>query len=129
MISTGSAFSATHTSANCTPLRAPHSMPATSATTPAVAQTSIQMCLSGMPIESAAVWSSATARKPRPTLVRENSSASERHHDARDDAGRDVELADQHAGLVHDPADRLVADAEIEVSHVDAPDELRRRLR
>ncbi len=87
MISTGSAFSATHTSANCTPLRAPHNMPATSATTPAVAQTSIQMCLSGMPIDSAAAWS-ATARRPRPTLVRENSSASAATMIARDDAGR-----------------------------------------
>ena len=51
-------------------------MPATSATTPAVAHTSIQICFSGMPIDSAAAWSSATARKPRPTLVCENSSAS-----------------------------------------------------
>ena len=38
-ISTGSALSATKVSANCTPLRAPHSRPATSATKPATAHT------------------------------------------------------------------------------------------
>jgi DNA-binding response OmpR family regulator len=48
-----------NTSANCTPLRAPQSMPATSATTPAVAQTSIQMSFSGMPIDRAAATEQA----------------------------------------------------------------------
>ena len=50
------------------------------------------------------------------------------HHHGRDDAGRDVELADEHAGGVHDPVDRLVADAEIEVSDIHAPGELRDTL-
>ena len=53
-ISTGSAFSATNVSANCTPLRAPHSRPATSATTPATPHTIAQICCSGMPTASAA---------------------------------------------------------------------------
>ncbi len=53
-ISTGSAFSATNVSANCTPLRAPHIRPATSATKPATAQTIAQMCCSGIPTASAA---------------------------------------------------------------------------
>ena len=53
-ISTGSAFSATKVSANWTPLRAPHSRPATSATKPATAQTMAQICCSGMPTASAA---------------------------------------------------------------------------
>ena len=53
-ISTGSAFSATNVSANCTPLRAPHISPATSATNPATDQTMAQICFSGMPTASAA---------------------------------------------------------------------------
>ncbi|MNR42650.1 hypothetical protein D3C85_1611890 [compost metagenome] len=53
-ISTGSALSAVSVSANCTPLREPQSMPATSATKPATPQTIAQMCWSGMPSESAA---------------------------------------------------------------------------
>ena len=53
-ISTGSALSAVSVSANCTPLREPHNMPATSATNPATPQTMAQMFCSGIPSESAA---------------------------------------------------------------------------
>ena len=53
-ISTGSAFSAMSERLNCTPLFAPHMIPATRATRPATDQTTIQIVLSGMPMESAA---------------------------------------------------------------------------
>src|SRR6266566_4906768 len=69
-IRTGSALSATSDRLNCTPLLAPHMIPATIATIPATDQTISQIVLSGMPIESAASWSSATARSARPTRVR-----------------------------------------------------------
>ena len=69
-ISTGSALSAMSERLNCTPLLAPHMMPATMATRPATDQTTIQIVLSGIPMESAASWSSATARSARPTRVR-----------------------------------------------------------
>jgi len=75
-ISTGSAFSATNVSANWTPLRAPQSSPATSATAPATAHTIAQICCNGMPTASAAWWSSATARNARPIRVRLKNSAS-----------------------------------------------------
>src|SRR5215470_11270512 len=75
-ISTGSALSAINERLNCTPLLAPHIRPATIATTPATDQTTIQMVLSGMPIESAASWSSATARSARPMRVRWKNTAS-----------------------------------------------------
>ncbi len=42
-ISTGKAFSARKVSANCTPLRAPHSSPVTSATNPATIHTITQI--------------------------------------------------------------------------------------
>ena len=67
-ISTGSAFSATRLSENCTPSSLPQMMPATSATKPATLQTMTQMRFSGMPIDCAAWWSSATARSARPAL-------------------------------------------------------------
>ena len=44
-------------------------MPATSAATPATHQTITQMRLRGIPIDCAAWWSSATARKARPVAV------------------------------------------------------------
>src|SRR6266446_4313699 len=69
-MSTGSDLSAISDRLNCTPLFAPHMMPATRATMPATDQTTTQMVLSGMPMLSAASWSSATARSARPTLVR-----------------------------------------------------------
>src|SRR5438552_1946305 len=75
-ISTGSALSATSERLNCTPLLAPHMMPATIATSPATDQTISQMVLSGMPIDSAASWSSATARRARPMRVRWKKTAS-----------------------------------------------------
>ena len=53
-ISTGSAFSATSDSENCTPSLAPHIMPATSATKPATAHTMTQIWFSGMPTDCAA---------------------------------------------------------------------------
>src|SRR6266545_6178486 len=68
-ISTGSALSAISERLNWTPLFAPHMMPATMATSPATDQTTTQMVLSGIPMDSAASWSSATARSARPTLV------------------------------------------------------------
>ena len=46
-------------------------IPATTATNPATLQTMTQMCLSGMPIDCAAWWSSATARSARPVAVGE----------------------------------------------------------
>src|SRR5216683_3350355 len=69
-MSTGSDLSAISERLNCTPLLAPHMIPATRATRPATDQTTTQMVLSGMPMLSAASWSSATARSARPTLVR-----------------------------------------------------------
>ena len=68
-ISTGSAFSAMSWSANDTSERAPHMMPATSATMPAANHTITQIWLSEMPTESAAWWLSATARSARPMRV------------------------------------------------------------
>src|SRR5438094_715998 len=75
-MSTGSALSAISERLNCTPLLAPHMSPATIATTPATDQTTIQIVLSGTPIESAASWSSATARSARPMRVRWKNTAS-----------------------------------------------------
>ena len=63
-------MSAISESENCTPLFPPQMMPAASATMPATAQTMTQMPRSEMPTESAAAWSSATARSARPTRVR-----------------------------------------------------------
>ena len=68
-ITTGSAFSATCDSENCTPSLLPQMMPATSAAKPATDHTITQMRFSGMPIDCAAWWSSATARSARPVLV------------------------------------------------------------
>ena len=68
-ITTGSAFSATRLSENCTPSLLPQMMPATSAVKPATLQTMTQIRFSGMPIDCAAWWSSATARSARPVLV------------------------------------------------------------
>ena len=114
MISTGSAFSATHVSANCTPLRAPHSMPATSATTPAVAQTSIQICLQRNADRQRRRVVVGDRAQAAPDLGAREEQRQRRHHDAGDRRRREVELADEHAGLVHHPVDRLVLDAEIE---------------
>ena len=75
-ISTGSALSAISESENCTPLLAPHMMPATRATSPATDHTTTQIVLSGMPIDSAASWSSATARSARPIARRWKNTAS-----------------------------------------------------
>ncbi len=68
-ITTGSAFSAISDSENCTPSFEPQTMPATSATKPATVHTMTQMRFSGMPIDCAAWWSSATARNARPVGV------------------------------------------------------------
>ena len=68
-ITTGKARKATVANENCTPSLLPQIMPATKATTPATHQTITQIRLSGMPIDCAAWWSSATARKARPVLV------------------------------------------------------------
>ena len=75
-ISTGSAFSATISSAKETSERAPHMMPVISATMPAVNQTITQIWLSEMPTESAALWLSATARRALPMRVYWKNSAS-----------------------------------------------------
>src|SRR5919108_1790673 len=68
-IRTGNAFSAISERLNCTPLLAPHMMPATMATRPATDHTTVQIVRSGMPSDSAASWSSATARSARPIAV------------------------------------------------------------
>src|SRR5208282_6222934 len=68
-IKTGSAFSATNDNENCTPRLLPHKMPATNPTIPATDQTITQMVFKGMPTDSAAWWSSATARNARPMDV------------------------------------------------------------
>ncbi len=68
-ITTGSARSATVVSENCTPSLEPQMIPATSAVMPATNQTMTQMRLSGMPMDCAAWWSSATARSARPVAV------------------------------------------------------------
>jgi hypothetical protein len=53
-ITTGSAFSASTASENCTPSLLPQIMPATSATKPATLQTMTHTRDSGMPIDCAA---------------------------------------------------------------------------
>ena len=68
-ISTGSALSAMSESENCTPLFAPHMIPATRATPPDTDHTMTQMVFRGIPTERAAWWSSATARRARPMGV------------------------------------------------------------
>ena len=68
-IKTGNALSATNVKENCTPRLVPHMMPATRATRPLVVHTITQICLSEMPTERAAWWSSATARSARPMRV------------------------------------------------------------
>ena len=68
-ITTGRALSARSDSENCTPSLLPQTMPATRATKPATAHTMTQMRFRGMPIDCAAWWSSATARKARPVAV------------------------------------------------------------
>src|SRR5262245_12699610 len=73
---TGSALSAMRERLNCTPLLAPHMRPAAMATTPAADHTMTQMVLRGMPMLSAASWSSATARSARPTRVAWKNTAS-----------------------------------------------------
>jgi hypothetical protein len=55
-------------------------MPVISATMPAVNQTMIQIWLSEMPTESAALWLSATARSARPMRVYWKKKASDRDH-------------------------------------------------
>ena len=87
-ITTGSAFSATSDSENCTPSLLPQMMPATSATKPATLQTMTQMRFSGMPIDCAAWWSSATARSARPVAVFWKNSAQQRHQRGGDHARR-----------------------------------------
>jgi len=76
IINTGKALSTTSDNENCTPWRAPHSSPATSPTIPATAQTICQIRLRLMPMDSAAVVSSATARSDTPMRVLLNSNAS-----------------------------------------------------
>ena len=68
-ITTGKARKATVAKENCTPSLLPQIMPATKATTPATHHTMTQMRLSGMPMDCAAWWSSATARRARPVPV------------------------------------------------------------
>ena len=75
-MTTGSAFSATSESENWTPSLEPQMTPATSATIPATDQTMTQIRSSGMPIDCAAWWSSATARSARPVAVFWKKSAS-----------------------------------------------------
>ena len=53
-INTGKAFRAINDNENCTPDLAPHMMPATNATKPAMHQTITQIFLKLMPTESAA---------------------------------------------------------------------------
>ncbi|MDT4855798.1 hypothetical protein FQZ97_901670 [compost metagenome] len=68
-ITTGRALSATSESENCTPSLEPQMIPATSAEKPATDHTITQMRDSGMPMDCAAWWSSATARSARPVAV------------------------------------------------------------
>ena len=68
-ISTGSAFKAITCRPNDTSERAPHMMPVTKATMPAVNHTITQIWLSEIPTDKAALWLSATARKARPIRV------------------------------------------------------------
>ncbi len=80
IIKTGKAFNASSIRANWTPALAPHIMPATRATIPAVAHTRIIICFKGIPIELAAPGSSATARKPSPIFVYLNNSVKKNNH-------------------------------------------------
>jgi hypothetical protein len=78
-MTTGSAFSATGGQRELHPSLLPQMMPATSATKPATLQTMTQMRLSGMPIDCAAWWSSATARSARPVAGLLEEQAQHRH--------------------------------------------------
>ena len=68
-ISTGRAFKAMSERLNWTPLCEPHMIPATRATMPATDHTTTQIAVRGIPTDSAAWWSSATARSARPIRV------------------------------------------------------------
>ena len=98
-ITTGSAFSATSESENWTPSLQPQMTPATSATKPATDQTMTQMRSSGMPIDCAAWWSSATARSARPVAVFWKKSASSGDQHRGDHRRVQVFLVDQEAAL------------------------------
>ena len=127
-ISTGSAFSARNVSANCTPLRAPHSRPATSATKPGHRPDDPPDLLQRNADRERrlVVVGDGAQRAADPRAAEEQR---ERRHQRRGDAGRDeVELRDVHAGRVGDPRDRLVLDAELEVVRLRAPQQLRQAL-
>src|SRR5213594_2250365 len=111
-IRTGSALSATSDRLNCTPLLAPHMIPATIATIPATDQTISQIVLSGMPIEGAA---DAGALEEDPE---------DRDEDSRRQRGEHLEPVDL------DPGDdeRAVGDADVELLDVGAPDYLAEAL-
>ncbi len=96
-MSTGSALSAMSERLNCTPLLAPHMMPAAMATRPATDHTTTQMVLSGMPMLSAASWSSATARRARPMRVRWKNTARTATSTAGGQGGRQLELVHEDA--------------------------------
>ena len=73
--------------------------PATSATNPATLQTMTQIRLSGMPIDCAAWWSSATARRARPVAVFWKNSAEQADQRGGDERGDEFLPADQHPAL------------------------------
>ena len=120
--STGSAFSTTSESENCTPSRAPQSSPATRATKPAAVQTIAQIAAAAGRPRVPRTGSSATARNARPVRVQRKNSDKQRNHHAADRRREQIER------LTSTPpnSNRLIVDAEIEPVDLRAPDQLRR---
>ena len=118
-ISTGNAFSATKVSANCTPLRAPHNRPATSATKPATVHTIAQMCCSGMPDRQRrlVIVGDRAQRAPDLGFGKQHRQCGDQD---RADRRRDqIELRNGDAGRVEHPLQRHVLDAEFERAPVE----------
>ena len=127
-ISTGSAFSARNVSANCTPLRAPHSSPGhqrdEAGHRPDDAPDLLQRNADGE--RGLVIVGDRAQRAADPRAAEEQ--RERRHQRRRDARGDEVELGDVHAGRVGDPGERLVLDAELEVVRLRAPHQLRQPL-
>ena len=130
-MTTGRAFRATSDSENCTPSLLPQMIPATRATKPATLQTMTQMRFSGMPMDCAAWWSSATARRARPVAGLLEEQAQHGHQRGGNDRGDEVFLVDQDAALEDalEQEDRVLGQADVDLVDVAAEDGLARSHR
>ena len=125
---TGSALNASSEIENCTPSFDPHISPANSATMAEAAQTTAQMFFNGIPTESAAWWSSATARRPRPTRVLLKNQASAATSTAAVPAAATSKVLMNRPRALAEPLDGNVGDADVEGVHVGVPYPLRHPL-